>query len=107
MPILTAGTTLDMTNVNRDMLAEALSEGTVESFTATQVTVRWNYDGWSVRHTFTGTGFGTPDADGFPTTGSITGYALSYFGGDAIFSITGLSITVAQLRAALDRKSVV
>ena len=102
MPTLNVSTQLDMQRLDIAFWRN-LIDGDVFLFEPDAVQVTFDaYIGVSGNSTATlvGTGFGAPDANGFPTTGSISVFVI---GQDisAQFFLEELSVTVADLRAAI------
>jgi Ca2+-binding RTX toxin-like protein len=102
MPTITVGQARDMSELDRDSFLEVLGGGEVLISTSTSITYEAYPDNpYSERYTFSGTGFGAPGANGFPTTGTITNLLIESWDGLLIYQFTAFSISVSAFNAAL------
>jgi Ca2+-binding RTX toxin-like protein len=102
MPVVTTSIQFNMSTVTRDDFVSVLTDGELVSSSSTEVVFRRTPGAsFSDLYTFFGSGFGAPDADGFPTTGTLTNIRFDLGNGGTYFLISGLSIPVSQFNAAL------
>ncbi|MCS6627121.1 hypothetical protein N0B44_29830 [Roseibacterium beibuensis] len=101
MPTISVASALDMTALSQEGFLDILAVGVTTIPSGGEVIITRNPGAFSERYIFSGSGFGSPGANGFPTTGTITGLLIEIEGIQTLFEITGLSVTVAALNAAL------